>query len=344
MQNEITKPHDLLSKDGNLIEAGYSKTMLLNYNRENIKTNKLRIKEWDYYLIYNNNFGVALTIADNGYMGLIGASLLDFKNAKEHTKNVMTFMPCGKFNLPKTSVIGDINFKNKNIDLSFKINKDNSRTLKFKMNNFKDKKTFVCEFTLECEPKQNMCIATPFDKPKHFYYNQKIVGFVASGYVEFDNEIIHFDNNSTVGILDWGRGVWTYKNTWYWSSAIGYVNKVPFGFNLGYGFGNTKNATENMLFYNGMAHKLEDIKFEIPFNKKGKEDFLKPWKFTSNNGRFEMEFVPILDRYSNTNALIISSNQHQVFGKFSGYAILDNGQKIEIKDFLGFAEKVVNKW
>ena len=38
------------------------------------------------------------------------------------------------------------------------------------------------------------------------------------------------------------------------------------------------------------------------------------------------------------------SDQHQVFGKFSGSVILDDGSKLEIKDLLGFAEKVRNKW
>lgn len=41
-----------------------------------------------------------------------------------------------------------------------------------------------------------------------------------------------------------------------------------FGFNIGYGFGNTSAASENMLFYNGKSHKLEDVKFNIPMDGK----------------------------------------------------------------------------
>jgi hypothetical protein len=33
--------------------------------------------------------------------------------------------------------------------------------------------------------------------------------------------------------------------------------------------------------------------------------------------------------------------QHQVFGRFSGTVVLDNGKKITIRDFMGFAEKVI---
>ena len=116
---------------------------------------------------------------------------------------------------------------------------------------------------------------------------------------------------------------------------------VPFGWNIGYGFGDTSAASENMLFYKGKAHKLSQVKFNIPG---GERDFMAPWTFSSDDGRFEMDFVPVLDRASCTDIKLIKSDQHQVFGRFTGRAILDDGQAIEVKDFPGFAEKVENKW
>ena len=38
------------------------------------------------------------------------------------------------------------------------------------------------------------------------------------------------------------------------------------------------------------------------------------------------------------------SEQHQVFGRMTGTMILDDGKKVELKDFLCFAEKVHNKY
>ena len=83
--------------------------------------------------------------------------------------------------------------------------------------------------------------------------------------------------------------------------------------------------------------------FEIP-EKDGKEDYLSPWRFTSDDGRFEMGFQPVMDRSAEINLGILCSNQHQVFGRFTGTAVLDDGKKIDIRDFMGFAEKVRNKW
>ncbi len=55
-------------------------------------------------------------------------------------------------------------------------------------------------------------------------------------------------------------------------------------------------------------------------------------------------FYPIIDRKDKMNALILSTNQHQVFGKFYGKATLDDGTIIDVKDKIGFAEHVKNKW
>ncbi|MPN25504.1 hypothetical protein SDC9_172915 [bioreactor metagenome] len=94
-----------------------------------------------------------------------------------------------------------------------------------------------------------------------------------------------------------------------------------------------------MLFYDGVCHKLDDITFHIP-----KDDYRKPWKFTSSDGRFEMDFLPVLDRAAKTSALVIVTDQHQVFGKMSGRAVLDDGRVIEVRDLMCFAEDVHNRY
>ena len=65
MQKELKTKGKLLDEKGHLIECGYAKSLIKNYDRKDIKAGKLRIKEWDYYLIYNDDYGVALTIDDN---------------------------------------------------------------------------------------------------------------------------------------------------------------------------------------------------------------------------------------------------------------------------------------
>ena len=336
-------PGPLLDASGNLTEPGYATALLKTYDRHAVKAPKIRIKEWDYYLITNDKFGVALTIDDNGYMGLLSASVLDFESCTETTVSPMFWLPMGKTGFPASSAFGDVNKTLKTASGSFTHTED-GRRLQFRINSFRDGKAFVCDILLRDEPKDSMVIATPFDKKGHFYYNQKIIGMRASGFFSVGDTRTELDPDRTFGLLDWGRGVWTYKNTWYWSAAQGEAGGHVLGFNLGYGFGDTSAASENMLFVDGIAHKLSRVDFGIPKKPDGSDDLMSPWHFTDDENRLDLIFTPILDRASKTDVKIICSDQHQVFGRFSGKLILDDGSEIRIKDFLGFAEKVFNKW
>jgi len=343
MEHRLT-PGRLLDASGRLIEAGYATHLVRQYDRKAIKAPALRIKEWDYYLIYNDRFGIALTLDDNSYMSMLSASILDFTVPAERTVSPIGLFPMGKTGLPSTSEEGTSHLVIGKSEFTFTV-ENGKRHLVCRLENFRDGKPFTADIWLTEEPEDSMVIATPFpDAPKAFYYNQKIVGMRASGTVDAAGERYEFDPAESFGLLDWGRGVWTYSNTWYWGAAHGEVDGKIVGFNIGYGFGDTSAASENMIFVDGKAHKFETVSFHIPKTTDGKDDFLKPWTFTSPDGRFEMEFEPILDRASRTSVLVIESDQHQVFGRFSGKMVLDDGSVVELKDFLGFAEKVKNRW
>jgi len=343
MQTKLT-PGPLLDAKGHLCQAGYATQLVRTYERKAIKANALRIKEWDYYYVGNDHFGVALTIADNSYMGLDSVSLLDFDTGFQHTNSPMRIMTLGKTGFPSTSREGDVSIAGKGYRIAFE-KRGSQRHLTAHMDNFCEGKPIDIDLMLTDHEQDTMVIATPFpEKPKAFYYNQKINCMPAQGTAVFDGRTYTFSPEDAMGVLDWGRGVWTYSNTWYWGSASGWVNGKPFGFNIGYGFGDTSAASENMLFYANKAHKLSQVTFNIPLKEDGTEDYMKPWTFNSDDGRFELSFEPIMDRASNTQVGPIGSDQHQVFGRFGGQVILDDGTPLVISDLTGFAEKVKNRW
>ena len=94
-QTEILAPGPLLDSEGQLRRPGYSKTYVQTYDRKAIRVSPLRIKEWDYYLVSNGRFALALTVADNGYMGLDSVSLLALDEGWEITKSPMQVMTLG---------------------------------------------------------------------------------------------------------------------------------------------------------------------------------------------------------------------------------------------------------
>ena len=83
-------PGPLLDGRGRLAEAGWAGSEVRTYDRSRIAAPRWRIKEWDYYCVLADGddgpFGLALTVADNGYLGLLGVSWLDLTGRTETTE------------------------------------------------------------------------------------------------------------------------------------------------------------------------------------------------------------------------------------------------------------------
>lgn len=342
-QHRITEPTDLLDDSGELVEPGYATRLLWRYDRSEIKAGWYRIKEWDYYYILNDKFGITFTMSDLGYAGLMSVVWLDFERGLYTQEDTLAMFTKGKTGFPSTSTKGDVKFQDRKLKLEYSV-RPGVRTIQVEAPRFtgsRGEKGLSGELTLHQElDMDTMVIATPWKgNRKKFYYNQKINCMPATGTIKLGDTEYDFSPDSSYGGLDWGRGNWTYRNRWYWGSASGLLDGKPFGWNIGYGFSDRSSATENMIFYNGKAHKLDEVTFHMNI-----KNYMKPWKFTSSDGRFEMDFEPILDRYGKFNLLLIKSVQHQVFGRFTGKAILDDGTELEVNRFLGFAEDVYNRW
>ncbi|MFN4184846.1 MAG: DUF2804 domain-containing protein [Hyphomonas sp.] len=333
-------PGLLLDACGHLAERGWATHEVRQYDRAAIRANSMRIKEWDYYCILTPEFGIALTVADNAYLGFLGVSWMDLKAGTAVNEGGVIPWPMGRMRLPASADIGDIIQETSAIKLAFR-HEPGGRRLTLDAPNFAKGAGLKGELWLDQPEMDRMVIATPFPKaPKAFYYNQKINCLPAAGNVILGGTAHRFEPHTAFGVLDWGRGVWTYSNTWYWGSASGKAGGRTVGFNIGYGFGDTSAASENMLFVDGIAHKLDQVTFHMPA---GAPDSA-PWQFTSNDERFVMTFQPIVNRHHTTDLGLFKTSQDQVFGLFSGNATLDDGSILRIEALPGFAEEVRNRW
>ncbi|QMV42705.1 DUF2804 domain-containing protein [Cohnella cholangitidis] len=339
MQNQIINPGDVLGADGALLQKGYSTRAVLRFNRKAIKARPWRIKEWDFYQVSNDDYCLQLTIGHASYVGEISFKLFEFKTGVMHQFSHLLFLPFNRLKLPESADQGDIAFKAKNLFMQFQVY-NGGRRLMCRTGGGKFP-TVDIDVRLSQPDPTSLVIATPFDESeKCFYYNHKINCMPAKGVVKIEDKVYRFEPESAFGLLDWGRGVWPFHNEWYWGSGSGWVEGKRFGFNIGYGFGNTSAATENMLFYDGVAHKISHVHFDLA----GSGGYMAKKRFTSDDGRFEMEFTPIYDRYTEAKALFLDNRCHQLFGTFNGKAVLDDGQVIEVKDLVAFAEHAVNNW
>ena len=346
MQREITERQNLLTREGFLTSDGWSRKPYFNYNKENIKASKFKIKEWDYYAITNQKKGytISVTLSDLGYSTLASIAYIDYNLKAYSQTDVVKLLPLKHIRLAHSSTEDSyVSTNNPKLRVSY-IKKGNKRRLLFCAPNLvlpdNSIGLNIDAELLQPNEMESINIATSWENNrKAFYLNEKINCMRVSGTIKRGYDIETIDSNTTFATLDWGRGRWTYVNTWYWSSLSTVIDNKKLGFNLGYGFSDRTNATENAIFYEDRIHKLNKVSFTIP------DKFLeKPWIIKDNEKRLDLIFFPLVDRIGKFDYKIIKSDQHQVFGKFSGKLVLDNKEIIIIKDQLGFAEKVYNKW
>lgn len=334
--HEVTQQQDLLNADGRIAEPGFSFQPVWRYNRENLPASHMRIKEWDYYLVMTDTFGVAFTISDLGYARMASVSFLDFEKKTDITR---TFLggPSVSYTLPVSPQTGVCEWKSRGVLLRFET-APNGKHVYCEIRRFNKAAPFRADLWFEDLPEDSMNIAIPWKDSRHFYLNQKMNCMPCSGKIVYDWHVYHLDPSKHYGVQDWGRGFWPFDTHWYWGTCSGQIKGKPFGFNLGYGFGDTSAASENMVFWNNKAWKLDDIEFRIPDNP------MDPWTITSSDGRFEAVFQPDLDRSAKLTAGPVSSDQHQYFGLISGTVQLDGKTKLKMENLRAAIEDIHNRY
>ena len=347
MQKEIIQGSDLFDDQGNLIQTGWAKQLLLKYNREKMRANLLRLKEWDCYCILNPGFQLNLIVSDVGYFGMANVNWLDYQANKFKSTMAVKLLTRGNLNLPPSADTGDVEFIKGDSWIKFKHipGEFSQRELTFDFPGyvFEDRKGISGRITLTRDPKDDTMVnVIPFKNQKHFVYVQKIVCLPAVGTVQLGRDRYEFKGaeNDSYAALDWSRGVFPYHTQWWWSYASGVVNGKPFGFNIDYGFGT--ESSKSMLFFDGKGHHLDQVTYT--FDEK---DPRKPWRYSSSDGRVELQLQPVYSNEEDTNLLLLRSGGIHAYGFITGNVVLDDGTKlsIELADrVFGSAEYCKHRW
>jgi len=113
------------------------------------------------------------------------------------------------------------------------------------------------------------------------------------------------------------------------------------GLNLGGKWTDGTGMTENAVFVDGKMTKIhEDLLFQYD-----SEDYMQRWKVkTKFSNQVSLTFSPFFERIAQTNAKLVKSEVHQLFGYYDGSILLDNGETLVIQQMLGCIEEHRAKW
>ena len=343
MQNEIKENTKLLKEDGTLnVRSGWARRNLFDYDRKLVRP-RGRLKEWDFYQISNGKYMVQISFFNITVASAATASIVELKTGKRLCSTSLSLFTRRRYALPVKS--DQPNFFRYDKDGTY-LEFDTSSTWKKLLFGGRTKgKQFKMHFKMTFpENQENITTVTPFDgKPTAFFLTTKQNCMPCEGVVTWGNVEYKFDKNDTFAVMDWGRGVWPHKNVWYWGNGSACIDGKIFGFDVTWKIGNPSEGTETCLFYDGKAHKIGAVDIEkFPGDDNG---WMKPWHIKSEDGRFDVTMTPFFDNKSGMVLFgALGMKTHQVHGLWNGFAVLDDGTRVEIKNMYAFCEYVVNAW
>jgi hypothetical protein len=174
-----------------------------------------------------------------------------------------------------------------------------------------------------------------------FDHTSKQVCLPASGTVSLGDQVFSFEPGKAFGCLDFSRGIWPYRTFWNWACFSGVQDGRSIGVNLGGSWTDGTGMTESGICVDGRVSKIgEDLRFSYD-----PSDLMTPWTITAPvSGRIDLRLVPFFERVAITDRLIIRSEFRQVFGRFSGILVPDDGQAIDVADMIGWVEQHRARW
>ncbi|MCL2070073.1 MAG: DUF2804 domain-containing protein [Treponema sp.] len=334
-QTEITEPVSVLDETGKPGNFGWARSPLLIYDPIQMRVPRYRISEGDRYILLAPNHTVVFEILDDGYLGYLLISLLSLKDKKRSTERYMTPFSLGRFDLPNYSESGSIKFTHKKTLLNFAAMEGGARIIKVDIPKFSRGRSLRGEVVLSPpEGAESLVTNMPWrGKGEAFSYSRHSPCYFAEGVIQLGTKEIIFTRGNGWGVFDWSRGVRPRMDLCLWAAGCGQAGEHQVGFNVGYNLADSAQGTENGFFLDGKLHKLDQVSFHIPLGK------LLPWRFTSNDNRLEMIFTPNQERDENHQMFFYSLKRRQLFGSFSGRAILDNGSEFVFENIGGMAER-----
>jgi hypothetical protein len=296
-----------------------------------------RISESDRYIVFSSTHLLVLEIRDDGYQGYLGISVISLKDKKRSTHIHLQPLPLGGFSLPADSTRGSIKLVRGKNRLDFAVMEGGVRILRADFPLFGHHRSLRGELVLfEPADPESLVTHVPWRREKNsFRYSRRSPWYTVEGVVQFGSSEMIFARGSAWGIFDWSRGARPRSDLRFWAAGCGIAGSRQLSFSVGYGSEDASLGTENAFFVDGKLHKLDQVTFHI-----NPADRLLPWRFTSNDGRLEMTFIPNQERVEWTGLVFFSLARCQICGRFSGRVILDDGREVKFQEITGFAERL----
>ncbi|MFW5713751.1 MAG: DUF2804 domain-containing protein [Brevefilum sp.] len=334
---ELIKPVSLCDQKGNLNPdaVGWSRRPL---HYCNLRGHWPRKKRWNYWAIVSPTHLFSVTLSDVDYLGLPFLYLLEFDTQIYAEKTLLKPFGAG-IHLPP-EVDANVVYEDRSMPISMKA-VGNGVHLELSCPDLAGQPLKVDLFVHQPLKHETLNVVIPWSE-KRFQFTSKQNCLPTDGMLTWGDKTIEFSRDDTFACLDFGRGIWPFDSFWNWSSfSTRMSDGRTVGINLGAGWTDGTGMNENGLCIDGRLTKLsEDVAFEYD-----QQDFMAPWHIHSTaTDRVDLTFEPFFERHEKTDALIVFSEVHQMFGRFYGSLQDEKDETIKINGPIGWAEDHHARW
>lgn len=336
---EITGPVALCRSSGRLNPeaVGWSRRPLQHCN---LTGRWPRKKRWNYWAFTSNTHLFSMTVSNIDYLGLAFVYLADFEKGTVVEETVVT--PLGSGCVLPEHVDENVTYESKRMQMSMVHRHDVGHTVDFRANMARFGGETM-EANLQAtypEGHETLNVVIPWDD-KRFQFTAKHNTLPLTGTVAVGSREITFDGPEVYATLDFGRGVWPARCEWNWGAANGVHHGRTIGLNLGGKWTDGTGQTENAVCIDGILRKNdEDLVWDYD-----PSDWMKPWRVTSpGSDAIAVEFTPKLERVAVTDAVILKSEVHQLFGHYSGTVREAGEGLVSFDGLVGWAEEHRAVW
>lgn len=329
-EREITEPVDLCLPDGRLNPqaVGWTRAPLHRANLRGWGRNK----RFEYWCIVTPEAVVALNISHGDYRVTLATFFLDRATLDAFSQAEIHWLPRDRVpDMPERSGIGDATARGDRMTIEMRPHAGGT-TLRART-----PRLAIDLEVVEPAGHESLGVVVPWDD-RRFQYTRKDNCLPVSGVVVADGRAYRVDAATAFATLDHGRGRWPYSITWNWAAGSGRCHGHEIGLQFGAKWTDGTPSTENALRIDG---RIEKISQELDWGY-DRNDWMLPW--TIRGDRVDLVFTPVYDRFSNFDRLIVCSKEHQVFGRFDGHVIGEDGVRYRVADIFGWAEEVSRRW
>jgi hypothetical protein len=351
---ELTAPVDLCTGDGRRLNPdarGWSRRPL---HRANLAGRRSRTKKWDYWAVLAGDLVISAVYADVGYLGLAAVWWAELPSGR--SGGVERAVPAARgVDLPELPGTAPLRFRDHRLHLE--IGSDvpdpavdarapgtgpSTTTIRASWTERSGDPASLEVALSRTAAHESLSVVIPWDD-RRFQFTTKDQAIPAEGVLKVGAAEHRFGGagGEAWGVLDVGRGRWPYSTQWNWGGGAGRsTDGEVIGVQLGGKWTDGTGFTENAITVGGRLHKIgRELTWQYSWERP-----MDPWRVVDPGGAVDLQLTPEFDRHSRTNALVLRTEVHQVFGTWSGTVIDEQGGEHRLDGAQGFVEESRSRW